>query len=632
MTRFLSVFGAATLLTLLVTWPVAEHPTERLFGTEIAGRHADPFAAMRRFTWSRDVFTQPVTDFAGAALSRAVGPIAAYNLIVLLSFPLSAAVGALALWLAGSSIVGLWTAALIMLSPFHLAQAAYHPHVAQVQWPLLYVFAIVVWVDGPTWWNTVAVVAAALVTAGADFYAGYFGLVLTPIVAFGRALTGPMASDGERRRVRLAAAGVTAAALIGVALVHAVIVRSGNVGVDERQVAMFSARWWAYLLPAVDHPWLSAPAIHIIGEQGLMPATVEQQLFLGWTVLVLGTSIAHPRLWSSLAIRERAAVWFCLILALAAATCSFESTARLLHAVAPAFRSFARFGGFVELGAALIAGLALVALLRCWPDRGRWILAGASVAVALEYAPLPWRWRDVMPTPAHRWVASTRVDGRVIDCSNERPDADLALSIVFGPRIVSGFGAEDCSAPDLAARAVARDVTTLIVRSGTELAQAWMIGRPPVGLELLRRFPGAAVYSVTADRTAPYLDTIVGCGTREWTGGRSFCWARDRIALIVRNRSGGPVTRQLAVELTAFPEPRAVAIERQSHAADRLGVSARWQEYLVGPYEFPPGSTVLTLVPDGPPRVIDEVAHNGDRRAVSLALGQSRWLSASERQ
>jgi len=37
------------------------------------------------------LFMQPVTDLTGAALARIAGPVAAYNWLVLISFPLAAA-------------------------------------------------------------------------------------------------------------------------------------------------------------------------------------------------------------------------------------------------------------------------------------------------------------------------------------------------------------------------------------------------------------------------------------------------------------------------------------------------------------------------------------------------------------
>ncbi len=68
---------------------------------------------------------------------------AAYNWLVLLSFPLSAAAAyLLARHLALSPAGALLAALLFAFSPFHLAHAAYHPHIAQTQWLPLYLLAL----------------------------------------------------------------------------------------------------------------------------------------------------------------------------------------------------------------------------------------------------------------------------------------------------------------------------------------------------------------------------------------------------------------------------------------------------------------------------------------------------------
>ena len=150
--RFAVVFAASATLTLLVAWPVVERPTERIYGTEISGRHPDPFAAMRRLDFSiADRFTQPGTDWTGAAIAQFAGPVAAYNLIVLLSFPLAAAsTDLLVFLLTGSSLGSAWAGLMVMVAPYHLAHAAYHPHVAQIGWQALALAAIVVFVDRPS--------------------------------------------------------------------------------------------------------------------------------------------------------------------------------------------------------------------------------------------------------------------------------------------------------------------------------------------------------------------------------------------------------------------------------------------------------------------------------------------------
>ena len=137
----LAASAAALLVTIVIAAPVVRAPSERIFGADIVGRHHDPFTVMQQFArpMSLGVYSQPVTDLTGAAIARVAGAVAAYNWLVLLSFPLSAAAAyLLARHLALPPAGALLAALLFAFSPFHLAHAAYHPHIAQTQWLPLY--------------------------------------------------------------------------------------------------------------------------------------------------------------------------------------------------------------------------------------------------------------------------------------------------------------------------------------------------------------------------------------------------------------------------------------------------------------------------------------------------------------
>ncbi len=132
-----AVSAMAAIATAAMAALVLRAPSERVFGMEIVGRHHDPFTVMAQFgrPIAFGVYSQPVTDITGAWLARMSGPVAAYNWLVLLSFPLAAAAAYLlarylTLTPAGATVAAMAYA----FSPFHLAQAAYHPHIAQIQW------------------------------------------------------------------------------------------------------------------------------------------------------------------------------------------------------------------------------------------------------------------------------------------------------------------------------------------------------------------------------------------------------------------------------------------------------------------------------------------------------------------
>jgi hypothetical protein len=102
------------------------------------------------------------------------------------------------------------------------------------------------------------------------------------------------------------------------------------------------------------------------------------------------------------------------------------------------------------------------------------------------------------------------------------------------------------------------------------------------------------------------------------------------VELTVRNLAGAPRRARLAIEIAAFPRRRVLTVKQDLQPADRLELAGGWYDYVLGPYEFPPGASSLSLLPDGEPILIDDIEHTGDRRAASLALGRWHWLPASD--
>lgn len=603
--RFALVFAASAALTLLVAWPVAERPTERIFGTEIAGRHPDPFAAMRRLDFSiRDTFTQPATDWTGAALARVIGPVAAYNVIVLLSFPLAAAATDLFVFLlTGSSIASLVAGGLVMLAPFHLAHAAYHPHVAQLGWQALVFAAIVAFVDGPTILRGAALGAALIWLGAADFYGGFIALTLAPVVALIRAAT-------TRPRGSLVAAGlVTLGAVATLAsLSWWLHVRAAAPPFNEAQVEMFRARWWAYLLPPVDQPIWGEHSVKVIGEAGTLPAIVELQLTPGVTVLAL----AAFGTWAAAAgSRERQAVVLSWALILAAGVASLAPAAIWLHDALPVFRSMARFGGAVGIGFSALAGLGLAGITARAPSRRTAILTTAILAVFVEYSPLPWRWRDVLPTPAHRWLAGMPPSATVLDCSTPT-GGDAAVEMAFGSRVTEAGGPlfPGCGDSDMVARAAANRIAFVLVPTGSDLALAWTNALPP-GVRVMRRFPGASVYAINVAPPDLFVDRFWGCGPREWRNGQSFCWAPQHVDLAVRNTGSAPLRATLSVALQTKTGGGAVRVSVPGAPLPSIAVTGPFTPYLIGPITFAPGVTTVA---------IDAVDRN------AFAVGPWRWI------
>src|SRR4051812_33313843 len=170
-----AVIAFALVLTACIALPVLRAPSERVFGMEIVGRHHDPFTVMEQFR--RPIvfgpYVQPLTDVPGALMARVVGAVAAYNWIVLVTFPLSAAAAyALARYLRLSAAAAAVAAIAFAFSPFHIAQAAYHPHIAQTQWIPLYLLALWRCLDRPSPAAVVLLGLAAAAVTLSNFYGG----------------------------------------------------------------------------------------------------------------------------------------------------------------------------------------------------------------------------------------------------------------------------------------------------------------------------------------------------------------------------------------------------------------------------------------------------------------------------
>ena len=127
------------------------------------------------------VYAQPITDLLGALIARVATPVAAYNWLVLLTFPFAAvAAFALARHLGLSPPGATFVAFAFAFSPFHLAHAAYHPQVAQVQWIPLYFLVLFRALDDATPTRLAMLGVGAIAVTFSNFYGGLIAAVMTP--------------------------------------------------------------------------------------------------------------------------------------------------------------------------------------------------------------------------------------------------------------------------------------------------------------------------------------------------------------------------------------------------------------------------------------------------------------------
>jgi hypothetical protein len=594
-------------------------PTERIFGNEIVGRHHDPFTVMQQFAGAPvgALYLQPVTDWPGRILGRVLSPVAAFNFVVLATFPLAALFAyLLAIELTASRFASVVAAVAFAFSPFHVAHAAYHPHIAQVQWIPLFLLAVWRCVHGFTLRRALFLIVASGLVALSNFYGGLIAAAVAPAVVVLWWLT-PADSAGPRRRRDLVC---TVALLAGLAIVALLLMRwfvpDALTGAHVPRAARadlftYSARWWSHFVPPVDHALLGAWSRSFWRRQG-MGGLLEQQLYLGyWLVALAGVATwAWARCRHDPALRAVPAL---LALAMIAGVFALSPSreiagvrtvrpSALLYELVPMFRSYARFSVVVQLMAAILAGIGAQALWKR-PGHFRKGMAVAAILIGMvEYAPVPWRWHDVLPTTGHRWLATHIPTPRVFDCSpgnlTDRPTAFLA-----GYPIGYAHPSEsECGEPSVAARLRADGITHVILRPGSP-AWSFLRARTPQGLESIYRAADSAVFEVKELSPTPFITTGSGSGwyPREYSDRETWRWSSGDATLNIVNPGHLSCTAAIAVELGSFAVSRHLRVFVNGTRVDERIVDVGIATHRLAPIVIPPGRSELSMISLEPP-------------------------------
>lgn len=588
------VAAVSTLLTVVMAWPVLQAPGSRVFGPEIAGPHPDPFVIARHYERGEvpAPYLQPVTDLPGIALARWGDGLTAYNLLVLASFPMAAALTCvLGAVLTRSRLAGMIAAAVYTWAPFHMTHAAYHVHIAQVQWwPLAIVVLCVAvrqsWARGVI---TLAVPAILLVLS--SFYWALAAVFVVPAALAALALAPHTLDPPASRRTALIL--LIIAVLLGVAGIAAApwATDFDTTGFGAGDRAWYSARWFSLWLPAVTHPFLGRVSADIWAAAGAGPGLLEQQLGLGVGVLVLAT-VAVVRRWNSPSDPLVAAVPLLLAIGGAAWLASMYG-GNVFGEMLPMFRAYARIGVVAVLALAVLAGAGGAVL---WASRaGRLAVATLLVLVAFELYPVGGHWREALPTTGHRWIAAHAPDTTVLDCA--------APGRVYGATVRAQMPGlmrfreppfEDCVAPDIAGTLAAHGVTHVILRRTLREAVWLETGGSLEGLSIAARERDALVLRVDAAASGVYTTDIIGFHGREFSRSTTWRWMPAAAEWLVMNRTGARATVVLDLTAGSAAGVRTLRLTGPEGAPIDVPISTDGT-YQVGPLTLPAGESRVRL-------------------------------------
>ncbi len=609
-----------------------------VYGSEIVGRQADLHSVVYQFDNAplRDQLRQALTAIPGRVLAKVAGPVVALNAIVLWTFPLTALTTfALARYLHRSIAAAIVAALVFAFAPLHLAQAAYHAYTAQVQWIPLYFLALVAFVDRPSASRAAAFIAASVALLLSNYESAIIASFVTPVaVAAFWAIRQDFLDDYKPLIWPLAtfAAMVVIVVVVGLVRDPSIFSRAHMERFPIEDIALYRARWWAYFTPPVDHQYLGAIAGDIFGRLGINLGLLEEQIFIGFTFTLLAAAALAVAAWTwrpewryvvaVVAIGLTAAL---ISVGPAAGSCEPFSVAPacLAFRVLPVFRTYARFAVVVNLTIAIAAGAGAAMMIRL--GTGGKVVAAVLLAVGVfEFWPLPARAHDVLPTAAHRWVASERATGRAFDCYPANQADRFVPWLMQRPLSFLGDGVSTCSDPELGRKLAALGYTELIVRGG-EVASK-LVQPLPAGIALAHEFRDSRVYTVSSALPAIVTVSAQGFYDFEHEGGDWWRWMGPRGQWRVRNTTTMPQRVTLSVDLVPIGTPRMVTatLDGGPSAAWSLGMSR--QQYTLGPWVMAPGDHTLTFSAEGEPtRPSDLVDDSKDHRALTVAFRNERW-------
>jgi hypothetical protein len=633
-------------------WSSAHENGYHLLGSTHVGLTGAPFG----WEFSNALNIQWGLVFGPAVLiSKVIGEIAAYNLIVLSGLVLSAASMYLLVRRIGvSPLVAAWSGLAYTIFPWHLEKAQGHVTFVHLEGFPLLVLAVLAWNRRPDWKRALLIASVMLILWTTAGYFGLIGLVAIAVLLTASAIVQQRSVGWWVAVRRLALAGGLSLA-VPVLIRASALIGSGAEAVpgarDVGSLRTYGARPWEYFLPSYRNPWFgddvgSFLIAHLHGSN-----FSETSLYVGWITLVLaGAFLVYAALrWRGLSSEQRFLTAVLPVLGIVAVIFSLPSPlshssvpgpSRILWEIAPQFRVPSRFVALVMTALIPLAALGLDAFTRLLWTRHRW---GSVAAVALVFV-------VAVGTTLEFWVKRTTTDfdvtpvyyravenarGTLAEYPLAKAEQAVNSDYLFWQRkhhrpLVNGAATDsfaeaagqsvlDPASPDTASELAALGVTTIVVRPTT---YAFSGGKPAPerldrGYRLIGRYPGeTSVWRVVA-KPAPALATFTNgfSFTEAPPGQPTSRWMISPTAS-VDLYAWRPGTYRATFGIASYGKPRLVRISGQG-GARVLAVSGPRTVSI--PVTLPKGRSRLDLFARPGPQLVP------DGRRVTVYISNWRF-------
>lgn len=681
--EYLAAFAAALAVSLYVTWPLAKHLGDRIYGLPgdstgtvaflwlldekigypvIGETHMTLTGAPFGWDFANAINAQWALVFApGWLLTKLLGEIPAYDVLVIGGLAVS---GLAMYWLirrlGASILVAAWAGLVYLIFPWHLEKAQGHVGFVWMEGFPLLLAAVVAWSDRPGWRRALLIGGASAVLWTTNGYFGILGMVLLGVM---------LAAAVALRRAGVVA-GLVALGAALIAPVALVLLSLGgpvdqgiSIARSEGDLSTYGARWWEYLLPSYRNPYFGddvGPYLfgHLHGSN-----FSETSLYVGWLTIALASGWIVWAIWRRKQLDGQArllllsmplvivvAVLFSLPSPLPGTGLTMPS--ELIWRFVPQFRVPSRFVVIVLTAMLPLAAFGLEGLRRRAasvagsPRLASVVSVGvcaaamavSSVELAIDAEPAT---VDIGSAPALYGAVRAAPPGALVEYPLVRSDIGVNSEYLFWQRIheralVNGAQLDtfadrvgqtliDPTSPETASSLAALGVSTIVVRPNTYAFSGTRDGPRDVGrgYRLLGRFPAdTSVWRVVA-RRAPAIATFAeGFSHAESpTGQPTSRWmiASEADVMIYAWRAG---TYDAEFLLSSYGRPRIVQVSGRN-SSEFFGVSA--PKLVKVRVQLPRGHSTLRLsARPGPERV-------PDGRSVTVYVSNWRFSPTSRR-
>ena len=615
------------------------------------------------------------------------GEIFTYNFFYFISFPLAAITMYMLAWhVTRNRVASLVAGFIFSFSPYHLMRSLQHLTLANIQWLPLFFLSLIKFHEKRSSTNLFLLAGSFSLLFLFDYYYGYFTLIIAILMycfifIYGRLRLKyePLQNSGRgNKKFAISIIAITSVSLA--AAIFPIILNwiqlKALFGRSMNELYIFSARPLEYLTPSIDNPFFG-PFIEKFASGRLHQSNFfEQTLYLGFTPLVLAGIAIYS--FKKANKRTRFIIYISLTGALTALIFSAPPTVSLLgvtipmpsyfaYKIVPVFRVYARFGIFVMLFVALLAGIGFQQLIDKF--KSNWskvlLITLTMLLITVEFINIPpWRYVSLESSAAprvYRWLAMQQGDFIVVEypwvSSAEYSNNEyLFYQRVHKKRLANGAApgssAErkrqklvDLEDSDIGIRLRQLGVKYVIVHrdkykegvipdklkryyggASTGISQIeYNYGKVPVitssSLKLAKRFNNDYVYKVQAPKGLVF-NWSNNINSVEYFNGSKWRWMSNNGELLITNNATKSITASIAIEAFSFFKPRVLEVRQGTKLLQRGLVKVKPKKFIIKKVVIKPGINKIIFNAKPGAETADSRIHNDDKRKLSISFGK----------